>query len=691
MTTLEANRALTALDDLLVEYFSSSELVRLIERSLGPAVLADLPVSAESPRLFMYHAIRVLHRQRLLTAPFFEALAAVRPALRAALPGVAPALAGPDCIDVHVVPPDDPGVSRRALVEALEQHLLARERLPASDDHSVAREATIDALARRIRDVPLLTPGSVVATTRLEQILGVGTFGTVWRARHISTGHPVATKVFHLDRLTDGVMLWRFRRSIRALLTINRYRDRPASIPPFLAESPDSLAFVMPYYADGTLERIEQRGWSLATKIAVFLEVCAAVRFAHRVGVIHRDIKPANVLLDAGHHPVLVDYDIADISFVTQLADGQGGLGTPVFAAPEQLEDAAASDERSDIYSLGRLLHYLLLERTPGYQIERDPALDNLRGFHPALVAAIRRATQWDPRRRHPTVEALVADVERYKTGYAALRARCSATGRWVRRHAALLSICAIVTGASMAIAAARTELAETQRRTLDFVREATSRNDARITELTATYARVDRFAADLAVLQQLADRFAHIPETAALASSLDELTRALAPIRKALYANTSALANEQSHLHTTLETQRSSVEPIMLEFPTSEPHVAPRRIVPAIESAQLREPSPSKVRPASQAVRRPKTVKFVEVLEQNNDSLFACVTRSVYEDRARPLTIRLNIKSSGTVVSCVPLRKLQDATRDCICDAVRKLNLGKNKSGEIYDHSIIP
>ena len=141
--------------------------------------------------------------------------------------------------------------------------------------------------------------------------------------------------------------------------------------------------------------------------------------------MIHRDIKPANVLLDAASRPVLIDFDIADISFVTDLSIASGGLGTPVFAAPEQLEDAELADERSDIYSLGRLLHYMLLERSPGYQIERDPALANLRGAPLALISVVRKACQWDPLQRHDSVEQMIAEIDGHHRGFAALRARC--------------------------------------------------------------------------------------------------------------------------------------------------------------------------------------------------------------------------------------------------------------------------
>jgi serine/threonine protein kinase len=130
----------------------------------------------------------------------------------------------------------------------------------------------------------------------------------------------------------------------------------------------------------------------------------------------------------------LTDFDIADIQFVTT-AEGVGGLGTPVFAAPEQLEDAANSTELSDVYGLGRLLYFLLLERSPGIQVEADPSLDNLRRFPTPLVSVVRRATQVDP-----------AELERHETRWARVRAQAQRAWRWANRSRLALAMFTMMT-----------------------------------------------------------------------------------------------------------------------------------------------------------------------------------------------------------------------------------------------------
>ncbi len=176
MLSPEAARHLTVLDDLLVDCFSSAELVRLVEQTFGIAATGDLPVSAESSRLFMFHAVRALLRRGLLGTHFFAVLAQERPQRGAEIRRLAAALTSRADIDpserqTQVWRGGSGERSRLDLVCALEQNLLARDRLAPGDATAVEIERAIDGLARRLRGAPMLTPGSVLATTRLEQVL----------------------------------------------------------------------------------------------------------------------------------------------------------------------------------------------------------------------------------------------------------------------------------------------------------------------------------------------------------------------------------------------------------------------------------------------------------------------------------------------------------------------------------------
>lgn len=463
-----STRNLSPLDQFIESCFDSKELLIFLEEHCGRSFVAQLPTVSESRRSLSHNSVRLLDRHGLIDHELIAALTRMRPNHSAQLRQIADRLqlARIDETELKTVVwrPSEVGEasSRLKWVEMLERHLLIRER--ALDDTSRgAAEAEIDRHTRLLRSRPIVGAGSVVAGARLERELGKGNFGTVWLARQLGSGVAVAIKIFNLDRLGDGVMMWRFRRSIRAMALLAKSRGVPASVPRLIEVAEDTLAFSMTYLNGGTLEQIERRGWSLSTKLSVFARVCEAVDFAHGVGIIHRDIKPANILLGPDGSPVLVDYDIADIRFVTQLSVAHGGLGTPIFAAPEQLEDAEYADERSDIYSLGRLLHYLLLEGSPGYQIERDPTLANLHRCPAALVAIVRRATQWDPRRRFPSVRALLGELARCQTGLAAVRARVLGAHRWVRHNTLLLAVIGTISCSSLGFAVFQRDYAEVQ------------------------------------------------------------------------------------------------------------------------------------------------------------------------------------------------------------------------------------
>ena len=379
----------------------------------------------------------------------------------------------------------------RGMVEELIVLLSERRKVGLARALASDESKRIDALVMAIRRAFVSAEGSVVAGAVLRRVVGAGNFGTIWDAEVIDSGERVAVKVFRLERLAEGQMLSRFQRSIRAMRLLSekkrltRRTDTRGKVVRFLGRDTSSLAFAMDYLNNGNLERVEQQGWSIDRKIEVTLSICSAVQYAHDNGVIHRDIKPANIVFDREWNPVLTDFDIADIKWATSLSTTvEGGLGTPVFAAPEQLVDAGLASERSDVYSLGRMLYYLLLERSPGYQVEKDPTLANLAGQPSALVEIVRRATQYDPKRRHGSVAEIMAELEQCHTGAAAARAQLARTWRWIRKNRALLVIVALVVGGSVGIAIEQMDVAQTQQALRKLAEEERMRADEALTEL---------------------------------------------------------------------------------------------------------------------------------------------------------------------------------------------------------------
>jgi hypothetical protein len=461
-----------------------------------------------------------LTHRGLINDALFGALVAVRPLREAEIRAVATILGCTPSASTQGGAPLKP-LSRLEQVVALEELLLERARHLRDGRFPVDLGARIDALISDIMAGGRPKAGEFVAGAWLIKPVGNGNFGTIWLAAD-EEGREVAVKVFHLEKLGEGVMLWRFRRSIRAMSHLAADRRRPATIAPLLDVEPDGLAFSMPYLSGGNLETIGQRGWTLSVKLNCFLEICRAVAFAHQVGIIHRDIKPANVVLDPSGRPVLTDFDISDIKFATKLSS-VGGLGTPIFAAPEQLEEGDKADERSDVYSLGRLLHFMLLERSPGHQIEADPTLENLRNFPQALVMIVRRACQIDPARRYPSVQRLIRDIEEHQTGWAAVRAQGRCARRWVRMNWAVLLITSLLSGGSLAGAWMQRQTAEKEAALNEQLEVALAQLDDLAQRLTQYRARGVELSAQIAGLKS--DREKVIPQMKA--PGLSDVARA--------------------------------------------------------------------------------------------------------------------------------------------------------------------
>ncbi len=272
-------------------------------------------------------------------------------------------------------------------------------------------------------------PGTVLdGKYRLDEELGSGGFGVVFRARHLTLDCPIAVKVFRPVAGNDSSLeLQRFLREGAAAARINhpnavRVLDSGVSTEgiAFLAmELLRGRSLARELSATGLMSF--HRAVGIATTVA---DVLAA---AHREGVIHRDIKPDNVFLhhdDRGQEVVkVVDFGIAKFFAGPQ---GAGGarltrtgeyLGTPRFIAPERIR-GTADDGRSDVYSLGAVLYELICGRSPwtkeqerqfaaGIALDPRPQPMHLfRGNAPReLVTLIERTLAWNPDQRPTAAE----------------------------------------------------------------------------------------------------------------------------------------------------------------------------------------------------------------------------------------------------------------------------------------------
>ncbi len=264
--------------------------------------------------------------------------------------------------------------------------------------------------------------GKVLGGCILERLLGYGGSSAVFLAQQYSPERKVAVKVFlprsSMDKQMQRDFYNRFLREAQAASEL----DHPHILPIYSYGEQDSLPYIiMPYMEGGTLsEYVLQRGHLSLSEAVWYLEqIALALDYAHEQGCVHCDVKPANMLLDSEGFVTLSDFGIAQVT----RSDAAGEMitkspevlmGTPDYISPEQALGQTL-DGRSDIYSLGVTLFFLLAGQLP-FQAdtsiavallhvhEKPPALSLIRAdISPALDRVIQKALAKAPAQRFQT------------------------------------------------------------------------------------------------------------------------------------------------------------------------------------------------------------------------------------------------------------------------------------------------
>jgi len=446
----------------------------------------------------------------------------------------------------------------------------------ATLEHLLAHHASVESadFMDELPPLPALDEGtgSVAPTQvgpyRLLREIGRGGMGSVWLAAHsdgqlqrqvaIKLPHPgLATRTF-AERL-------RRERDILAQLThphIARLYDAGVT--------PEGQPYIALEYIEGKplIEACDERGLTVDQRIALFLQVLAAVQYAHAHLVIHRDLKPANVLLDTEGQVRLLDFGVAKlmvdgIGQATELTLDAGAALTPDFASPEQIMGRPLGTA-SDVYSLGVLLYQLLCGARPyrlphlgralleqalaAAEVQRPssavmPEAAAARGLNARQLARMLRgdldtivlkAMKAAPEDRYDTAAAFQADLQRYLRGEPVL-ARPDGAAYRVRKFVARHRLA--VAGATLAVAAvgasavgyaikAREALAER-----DYARAVADRSDA-----------ISRFLNDLLVEAAQGQRPVSVSELVARSEKLITASYRGNPEHRAVVLDTMAM-----------------------------------------------------------------------------------------------------------------------------------------------------
>jgi eukaryotic-like serine/threonine-protein kinase len=316
---------------------------------------------------------------------------------------------------------------------------------------------------REAADIPSLEGTRYILMDRVAR----GGMGVVYAAQDVKLGRRVALKVLDAPE-RNGELARRLIHEAQVLASL----EHPGIVPVHdVGTLQDGRVFYTMKFVEGQrLDKYIQSVPSVPDRLRLFLRICETVAFAHARGVLHRDLKPPNVMVGPFGEVLVLDWGLAKILRQAPSANGDIGfqaanaprgsalfangqttehsitkergtvMGTPGYMSPEQGRgENDALDERSDIFSLGAVLRFLLTEVSPGSRQPSPPISKSLEAVCAKAFAAL-------PEHRYPAVTDLAADVSRYLDGFpvsARKETLMDKTARFYRRHSVAILLIA--------------------------------------------------------------------------------------------------------------------------------------------------------------------------------------------------------------------------------------------------------
>ncbi|WP_054812064.1 Stk1 family PASTA domain-containing Ser/Thr kinase [Nocardia arizonensis] len=279
----------------------------------------------------------------------------------------------------------------------------------------------------------MTTPKNLSSRYELGEIIGFGGMSEVHKARDLRLNRDVAIKVLRADLARDPTFYLRFKREAQNAAALNH----PAIVAVYDTGEAEVDGGPLPYivmeYVDGdTLRDIVRGQGPLPPRRAmeVVADVCAALDFSHKAGIVHRDMKPANIMINRAGAVKVMDFGIAraiadSSNPMTQTA---AVIGTAQYLSPEQARGETV-DARSDVYSVGCVLFEILTGEPPftgdspvavAYQhVREDPRLPShvYPGVPRELDSVVLKAMSKNPANRYQTAAEMRADLIRVLGG----------------------------------------------------------------------------------------------------------------------------------------------------------------------------------------------------------------------------------------------------------------------------------
>jgi WD40 repeat protein/serine/threonine protein kinase len=327
---------------------------------------------------------------------------------------------------------------------------------------------------------------------RLEQEVGTGAFGTVYKARDTELDRAVAIKIPRRQNMAEEEQD-QFLREARAAAQLSH----PNIVSVHTVGRDGDTLYIVSDFVDGVdlADKITVTRFTPRQSVFLCVKVAAAIEHAHQHGVIHRDLKPSNIMLNSDNEPLVMDFGLAkrDAGEITMTYEGKL-LGTPAYMPPEQARGEGHDvDGRADIYSIGVILFELLTGELPFRgsarmllnQVIHDqpPSPRKLQSAIPRDLETITlKCLEKDPDKRYETCAALGEDLQAW-ADHKPIKARPTGSLgkllRWHKRNPVVANLTAGVAVVLILSAAVSINFAFTAQEEAELARQARNRATA--------------------------------------------------------------------------------------------------------------------------------------------------------------------------------------------------------------------
>jgi eukaryotic-like serine/threonine-protein kinase len=314
---------------------------------------------------------------------------------------------------------------------------------------------TAEVIARGELESPTDQAVRYIGDYELQQELGRGGMGVVYRAKQIGLNRFVALKMVLSGRHASSQELQRMKNEAESVAQL----DYPHIVPLYEVGSHDGLMFYSMKLIEGSnlAEAMDSVRSDLKRAARLMATIARAVHHAHQRGILHRDLKPGNILLDEQGEPHLTDFGLAkQLSATDAITQSGAMLGTPNYMAPEQARGSKDVTTAVDVYGLGAILYELLTGQPPFRSESWTEVVRKLHDEDPIpphqanksvprdLSMICLKSLEKSPEQRYGSALELAEDLERWLR-HEPIQARPTSPVRrlvkWVRRHPTLTAL----------------------------------------------------------------------------------------------------------------------------------------------------------------------------------------------------------------------------------------------------------